>query len=105
MPPASRRSRRRDADGSDRDGRAPLFQLHLPGLRLLTTLGGSVYPWTSAPTFILAIAGVLLIIGFLFTERRAAEPVMPLELFRNPVFSFASAIGFVVGFALFGATT
>ena len=74
-------------------------------LVLLTTLGGSVYPWTSAPTFILAIAGVLLIIGFLFTERRAAEPVMPLELFRNPVFSFASAIGFVVGFALFGATT
>jgi EmrB/QacA subfamily drug resistance transporter len=74
-------------------------------LVLLTTLGGSVYPWGSTPIFILAIAGVILIIGFLFVERRAAEPVLPLELFRNPVFSLACAIGFVVGFALFGATT
>ena len=74
-------------------------------LVLLTTLGGSVYPWGSAPIFILAIAGGILIIGFIFAERRAAEPVLPLELFRNPVFSLACAIGFIVGFALFGATT
>ncbi len=74
-------------------------------LVLLTTLGGRVYPWGSTPISILAIAGVILIVGFLFVERRAAEPVLPLELFRNPVFSISSAIGFVVGFALFGATT
>ncbi len=74
-------------------------------LVLLTTLGGNTYPWASAPTYILAIAGVICIIGFVLAERRAAEPVMPLELFRNRVFVYASAIGFVVGFALFGATT
>jgi DNA-binding MarR family transcriptional regulator len=74
-------------------------------LVLLTTLGGSAYPWASAPIYILAVAGVILIIGFLFAERRAAEPVLPLELFRNTVFSLACAIGFIVGFALFGATT
>ncbi len=74
-------------------------------LVLLTTLGGSVYPWGSVPIFILAIAGGILIISFIFVERRASEPVLPLELFRNPVFSLACAIGFVVGFALFGATT
>ena len=74
-------------------------------LVLLTTLGGNVYPWASAPTYMLAIAGVICIIGFVLVEQRAAEPVMPLELFRNRVFSFASAIGFAVGFALFGATT
>jgi EmrB/QacA subfamily drug resistance transporter len=74
-------------------------------LVLLTTLGGNVYPWTSAPTYILAIAGVICIIGFVLVEQRAAEPVMPLELFRNRVFVYASAIGFAVGFALFGATT
>jgi len=74
-------------------------------LVLLTTLGGSVYPWGSAPIFILAIAGVILIIAFIFAERRAAEPVLPLDLFRNPVFSLACAIGFLVGFSLFGATT
>ncbi len=74
-------------------------------LVLLTTLGGNTYPWASAPTYILAIAGVICIIGFVLAERRAAEPVMPLELFRNRVFVYACAIGFAVGFALFGATT
>jgi EmrB/QacA subfamily drug resistance transporter len=74
-------------------------------LVLLTTLGGNTYPWASALTYILAIAGVICIIGFVLAERRAAEPVMPLELFRNRVFVYACAIGFAVGFALFGATT
>jgi EmrB/QacA subfamily drug resistance transporter len=74
-------------------------------LVLLTTLGGNTYPWNSAPTYLLALAGALGIIGFVLVEQRAAEPVIPLELFRNRVFIFACAIGFVVGFALFGATT
>jgi EmrB/QacA subfamily drug resistance transporter len=74
-------------------------------LVLLTTLGGNTYPWNSAPTYLLAFAGVISIIGFVFVEQQAAEPVMPLELFRNRVFIFACAIGFVVGFALFGAAT
>ncbi len=38
-------------------------------------------------------------------ERRAAEPVIPLGLFGNRVFSAASAVGFVMGFAMFGALT
>ncbi|MGH9080702.1 MAG: MFS transporter, partial [Acidimicrobiales bacterium] len=44
-------------------------------------------------------------VAFLFAERRAAEPVIPLGLFTNSVFAAASAIGFVVGFAMFGALT
>jgi DNA-binding MarR family transcriptional regulator len=42
---------------------------------------------------------------FVFTERRAAEPILPLKLFRNGVFASTSAIGLVVGFALFGSVT
>ena len=42
-------------------------------------------------------------IGFVAVERRAAEPVMPLHLFANRVFTSTSVIGFVVGFAMFGA--
>ena len=38
-------------------------------------------------------------------ERRAAEPVIPLGLFANRVFSAASAVGFVMGFVMFGALT
>ena len=40
--------------------------------------------------------------AFIWAESRAEEPVIPLKLFRNRVFSAASGIGFVVGFALFG---
>ncbi len=82
-----------------------LLAVAATSLVLLTTLGGTTYPWDSAPTYLLAFAGAIGIIGFVLVERRVAEPVMPLELFRSRVFIFACAIGFVVGFALFGATT
>src|SRR6516165_1231964 len=72
-------------------------------LVLLTSLGGTTYAWSSAPIFILGGAAVVLGAAFIWAESRAAEPVVPLHLFRNRVFSSASAIGFVVGFALFGA--
>ncbi|HWF82578.1 MAG TPA: MFS transporter [Streptosporangiaceae bacterium] len=74
-------------------------------LVLLTSLGGVTYPWSSGPIITLAIAGAAFIVGFVLAERRAAEPVLPLHLFRLPVFAAASAIGFVVGFAMFGALT
>src|SRR5215813_8099376 len=72
-------------------------------LVLLTSLGGTTYPWSSAPIFILGGLAVVMGAAFIWAESRAAEPVVPLHLFRNRVFSSASAIGFVVGFALFGA--
>jgi EmrB/QacA subfamily drug resistance transporter len=75
------------------------------GLVLVTTLGGTTYPWGSPQIVGLAVASVLLVVAFLLVERRAVEPVIPLALFRNRVFSAASAIGFVVGFAMFGAIT
>ncbi len=74
-------------------------------LVLFTSLGGVSYPWTSPFIIGLAVAGVVFTVAFLLAERRAVEPVIPLRLFANPVFSAASAIGFVVGFAMFGALT
>jgi len=74
-------------------------------LVLLTTWGGSQYAWGS-PTILGLGAGILLaLIGFLLVERRAAEPVIPLTLFTNRTFVIASAVGFLVGFAMFGAIT
>jgi EmrB/QacA subfamily drug resistance transporter len=72
-------------------------------LVLLTSLGGTTFPWSSSPIIILAIAAVVLGVAFVLAERRAPEPVLPPRLFRNRVFSASSAIGFVVGFAMFGA--
>ena len=53
----------------------------------------------------LIVAGVALLAAFVFVEARAAEPILPLEIFRNRVFSVTSAVGFIVGLALFGAIT
>ena len=44
-------------------------------------------------------------LAFLWAESRASEPMLPLPLLRNRVVATTSAIGFVVGFALFGALT
>ena len=70
---------------------------------LLTTWGGTTYPWGSVQIVGLAVAAALLIAAFCVVERRAAEPLMPPSLFRNEVFTVTSAIGFVVGFIMFGA--
>jgi EmrB/QacA subfamily drug resistance transporter len=72
---------------------------------LLTSLGGTTYPWSSAPIWILGVCGVVLVGVFVLVERRAAEPVLPLHLFRLRAFSVTSIVGFIVGFAMFGAIT
>ncbi len=74
-------------------------------LVLLTSLGGVTYPWGSGPIVTLAVLAVAFTIAFIVAERRAAEPVLPLHLFRQRVFGAAGAIGFAVGFAMFGALT
>jgi EmrB/QacA subfamily drug resistance transporter len=79
--------------------------LAVTSLILLTSLGGTTYRWESAPIYILGVAGVVLIAVFVLVERRAAEPVLPLHLFKTRVFSSTSIVGFIVGFAMFGAIT
>jgi EmrB/QacA subfamily drug resistance transporter len=70
---------------------------------LLTTWGGTTYAWGSAPIIWLGVIAVVLIALFCWAETRAAEPVIPLALFRNSVFSVANVVGFIVGFVMFGA--
>jgi EmrB/QacA subfamily drug resistance transporter len=82
-----------------------LLGLAATSLILLTSLGGVTYPWLSAPIVILGVAALVLLVLFVWVERRAPEPVIPLRLFRNRTFSTTGAVGFVVGFAMFGAIT
>src|SRR5216683_3659928 len=72
-------------------------------LVLLTSLGGTTYAWSSVPIYLMGAGAVVFGALFVWAESRAAEPVLPLHLFRNRVFSASSAVGFVVGFAMFGA--
>ena len=74
-------------------------------LVLLTTWGGTEYEWGSAIIIGLAVAGIVLLALFILVERSAVEPIVPLYLFRQQVFAVSCAIGFIVGFAMFGAIT
>ncbi|MBV9060349.1 MAG: MFS transporter [Pseudonocardiales bacterium] len=74
-------------------------------LVLITTLGGTSYPWGSPPIIGLLVAAAALLAGWAAIERVAAQPVLPPRLFTNRTFALAGAIAFVVGFAMMGATT
>ena len=74
-------------------------------LVLFTSLGGTTYAWGSTTMVAFAIAGVVGLALFVAVERRAAEPVLPLHLFSIRAFWVTSVVGFIVGFAMFGAIT
>jgi EmrB/QacA subfamily drug resistance transporter len=84
---------------------AALLAGGLSAVVLFTSLGGTTYAWASPGMLVLAVLGVVLLVLFVFVERRAAEPILPLELFAIRTFSLTSAIGFVIGVALFGSIT
>jgi hypothetical protein len=64
--------------------------------------GGVDYPWTSPVIVGLFIASALLAVAFVLQERRAPEPILPLDLFRNRTFAVAQVALFGVGAAIFG---
>ncbi len=84
---------------------AGLLAAALSAIVLFTSLGGTTYPWDSAAIVALGVLGPVLAVLFVLAERRAAEPILPLALFRNRIFTVTSIVGFIVGLALFGAVT
>jgi EmrB/QacA subfamily drug resistance transporter len=84
---------------------AALLAGGLTCLVLLTSLGGTTYAWRSPEIIALGVIGFVLLVLFPFGEQRAAEPILPLSLFRSRIFVVCSAIGFIIGVALFGAVT
>jgi EmrB/QacA subfamily drug resistance transporter len=70
---------------------------------LATSWGGTTYSWGSGIIIGLFAGSVVLIGAWWLSARRAAEPVLPLRLFRNSVFSVSAAISVAAGFAMFGA--
>jgi EmrB/QacA subfamily drug resistance transporter len=75
------------------------------GLILATSWGGVQYGWGSATIIGLIIGGVVALGCFIAAEQRAAEPILPLRLFRRNVFSVSAVLSFIVGFALLGCMT
>jgi EmrB/QacA subfamily drug resistance transporter len=63
---------------------------------------GRQYGWTEAGALALLGAFALLAVAFVLIELRAVEPIIPMRLFRNPVFGVGNAFGFLAGIAMFG---
>ena len=72
-------------------------------ITLFATWGGSRYSWQSPVIIGLITASVVLAGLFVLVERYAAEPVIPLRLFRSSIFNISGLIGILVGIAMFGA--
>ncbi|HUC90038.1 MAG TPA: MDR family MFS transporter [Patescibacteria group bacterium] len=82
---------------------AGLMMAGVSALLLVLEWGGSQYAWTSSTIIGMAAAGVALIAGFLYRERKADEPILSLHLFKNSVFRVGVPVLFIMGSALFGA--
>jgi EmrB/QacA subfamily drug resistance transporter len=72
---------------------------------LLTTWGGTQYAWRSTMIIGLGVLAIAATAAFLFIETRAAEPVLPLHVFKNRNFSVATGMSFLLGMAMLGALT
>jgi MFS family permease len=83
---------------------AALLTVGITSIVLVTTWGGTQYAWTSARIMELIGIGVAALVGFVFWQTKAAEPVVPLHIFRSRNFTLMSIIGFITGFVMFGAT-
>ncbi|MFE6889138.1 MDR family MFS transporter [Streptomyces sp. NPDC057694] len=74
-------------------------------LILATSWGGNEYAWGSGVIIGLFAGGLVALGLFCWVETRAAEPMLPMRLFANPVFTVCSILSFIVGFAMLGALT
>jgi len=72
-------------------------------LVLMTTWGGNTYDWNSPVIIGLILGAIVAGISFVVVERRAAEPIMPLHLFRQRNFNLTTVVGLIIGVAMFGA--
>ena len=82
-----------------------LLAVAATALILLATWGGTQYRWGSAQIIGLALVTAAATVAFCVTETRAAEPMLPLHVFRNRNFSLAMVMTFLTGLAMFGAMT
>jgi len=82
---------------------AVLMLLGVTSALLVTVWGGTQYPWGSPVIITLAVAATLLITSFILWERRAAEPILPPNLFHIGIFRVASSVSFLLAVIMYGA--
>jgi EmrB/QacA subfamily drug resistance transporter len=81
---------------------AGLIVAAVSALLLYLNWAGEHYGWTHPSALALVIAATLLSVVFVLVELRAEEPIIPMRLFRNSIFTIGNIYGFLIGFAIFG---
>jgi hypothetical protein len=61
------------------------------------------HAWTSPEVLGLLALAAAMLVAFVFVERRVEQPIVPLHLFKNPVFSISMLVGFLTAFGMFGS--
>lgn len=82
---------------------AVLMSLAMVAILLATSWGGTTYPWASWQVLGLYALGAVLLGVFIPWELRAPEPILPLRLFANPIFTFSAIASLTVAMGMFGA--
>lgn len=95
--PRTRREHRIDYTG------AALIVASVSSILLYLDWRGQTYGWTEPFALALLGAGIALAVLFVWVEHRVSEPIIPMRLFRNSIFSVSSAYAFIAGVAMFGA--
>lgn len=82
---------------------AVLLSVALVAILLATSWGGTTYPWASWQVIGLYLLGAVVLAVFIPAELRNPEPILPLRLFANPVFTFSAVASLAVAMVMFGA--
>jgi EmrB/QacA subfamily drug resistance transporter len=73
------------------------------GLVLTASWGGTEYDWDSPVILGLIVLTIVSAVAFVLIERRSAEPVIPMSLFKNRNFTLTTLGGLAIGVSMFGA--
>lgn len=94
--PIARRQHKIDWTG------ATLVVAAVTSFLLYLNWAGEHYGWSDMRALALVVAAVVLAVAFVLVELRVDEPIIPMQLFRNSIFTIANIYGFVMGLAMFG---
>ncbi|USQ75427.1 MDR family MFS transporter [Ornithinimicrobium cryptoxanthini] len=75
----------------------------LVAILLATSMAGTTYPWGSPVILGLFAVGVILLVSFAVVQTRAENPLLPLGMFRNSIFTWSNIAAFGLAMVMFGA--
>ncbi len=80
-----------------------LLAIATTSIVLVGTWGGTEYPWASQQILGLIVLSIVAALLFIGVERRAKEPILPMNLFRERNFNLTTVAGLLIGVTMFGA--